>query len=103
MGFKKSFISAVSLSRWIGPESTSVARWSRPSTTRASKWERAEPTSSSLTGVVVELKAITALQDIHLAQAKNYVVAYGLDIGLLINFGATSLEWKRIFNDKQTG
>lgn len=53
--------------------------------------------------VVVELKAITALQDIHLAQAKNYVVAYGLDIGLLINFGATSLEWKRIFNDKQTG
>ena len=46
---------------------------------------------------------ITALEDIHLAQAKNYVVAYGLDIGLLINFGATSLEWKRIFNDKKPG
>ena len=53
--------------------------------------------------VMVELKAITALQDIHLAQAKNYVVAYGFDIGLLINFGATSLEWKRIFNDKKPG
>ncbi len=50
--------------------------------------------------VVVELKAITVLEDIHLAQAKNYVVAYGFDIGLLINFGANSLEWKRIFNDK---
>ena len=36
---------------------------------------------------MIELKAVTALQDIHLAQAKNYVVAYGFDIGLLINFG----------------
>ena len=53
--------------------------------------------------IVVELKALTALEDIHLAQAKNYVVAYGFDIGLLINFGATSLEWKRIFNDKKPG
>ena len=52
---------------------------------------------------MVELKAITTLQDIHLAQAKNYVVAYGFDIGLLINFGSTSLEWKRIFNDKKPG
>ena len=53
--------------------------------------------------VMVELKAITALEDIHLAQAKNYVVAYGFDIGLLINFGATSLEWNRVFNDKKPG
>ncbi len=50
--------------------------------------------------VVVELKALTALQDVHIAQAKNYVVAYGFDIGLLLNFGAKSLEYKRIFNDK---
>ena len=51
--------------------------------------------------VVVELKALTALEDVHLAQAKNYVVAYDFDIGLLINFGATRLEYKRIFNDKK--
>ena len=42
--------------------------------------------------VVVELKAVIELADVHIAQAKNYVVAYDLDIGLLINFGAESLE-----------
>ena len=51
--------------------------------------------------VVVELKALTALEDVHIAQAKNYVVAYDFEIGLLINFGANSLEYKRIFNDKK--
>ena len=51
--------------------------------------------------VVVELKALTALEDVHIAQAKNYVVAYDFEIGLLINFGATRLEYKRIFNDKK--
>ena len=50
--------------------------------------------------VVVELKALTALEDVHIAQAKNYVVAYDFEIGLLINFGATRLQYKRIFNDK---
>ncbi len=50
--------------------------------------------------VVVELKALTALENVHIAQAKNYVVAYGFAIGLLINFGATSVEHKRIYNDK---
>ena len=50
--------------------------------------------------VLVELKALTALEDVHIAQAKNYVVAYGFRIGLLINFGAMSLEYRRIFNDK---
>lgn len=48
--------------------------------------------------VVVELKAVIALEDVHLAQAKNYVVAYDFETGLLINFGAKSLEYKRIFN-----
>ena len=52
--------------------------------------------------VVVELKALTALEDVHIAQAKNYVVAYDFEIGLLINFGAKSLEYKRIFNDKKS-
>lgn len=41
--------------------------------------------------IVVELKALITLEDVHLAQAKNYVVAYNLPVGLLINFGATSL------------
>ena len=53
--------------------------------------------------VVVELKAITALEDVHIAQAKNYVVAYDFEIGLLINFGGKSLEYKRIFNDRKPG
>ena len=48
--------------------------------------------------VIVELKALTNLEDVHLAQAKNYVVAYRFEKGLLINFGATSLQYKLIFN-----
>lgn len=50
--------------------------------------------------VSVELKAITALEDIHLAQAINYLEAYDLEVGLLINFGAKSLQHKRIVNRK---
>ncbi len=48
--------------------------------------------------VVVEIKAVINLEDVHLAQAKNYVVAYNQPVGLLINFGATSLQFKKIFN-----
>ena len=51
--------------------------------------------------VVVELKALIALEDVHIAQAKNYVVAYDFEIGLLINFGARSLEYRRLFNPKK--
>ena len=51
--------------------------------------------------VVVELKALTALEDVHIAQAKNYVVAYDFEIGLLINFGASSLEYRRLFHPKK--
>ncbi|GAB4542977.1 MAG: GxxExxY protein [Pleurocapsa sp.] len=50
--------------------------------------------------VIVELKAVINLENVHLAQAKNYVVAYDFPIGLLINFGATSLQYKKIFNPK---
>jgi len=50
--------------------------------------------------VVVELKAVIKLEDVHLAQAKNYVVAYDFPLGLLINFGSNSLEHKLIFNPK---
>jgi GxxExxY protein len=48
--------------------------------------------------VVVELKALTSLEDVHLAQAKNYLTAYNIPIGLLINFGSISLEYTLIFN-----
>lgn len=37
---------------------------------------------------MVELKALSELQDVHLAQAINYLEAYGIVVGLLINFGA---------------
>jgi GxxExxY protein len=47
--------------------------------------------------VLVELKAVIRLEDVHLAQGLNYVVAYNLDIGLLLNFGAPNLGVKRLF------
>ena len=50
--------------------------------------------------IIVELKAVINLENVHLAQAKNYVVAYDFSVGLLINFGATSLQYKKIFNPK---
>lgn len=46
--------------------------------------------------VMLELKALIHLEDVHLAQAINYLEAYGIGIGLLVNFGAKSLEFKRV-------
>lgn len=46
--------------------------------------------------VLVELKALIELQDVHLAQALNYLKAYKLEVGLLINFGSKSLTFKRL-------
>lgn len=52
-------------------------------------------------GVVsVELKAVAKLENIHLAQGINYLEAYDLEVGLLLNFGAPSLEHKRLANKK---
>ncbi len=51
--------------------------------------------------VMVELKAITTLEDVHLAQAINYLEAYQLEVGLLLNFGSKSLEFKRLMNSKK--
>jgi GxxExxY protein len=51
--------------------------------------------------VSVEIKALTALGDVHLAQAINYLEAYDLEVGLLINFGAKSLEYRRVVNSKK--
>lgn len=50
--------------------------------------------------ISVELKAITKLEEVHFAQAINYLEAYNLEIGLLINFGETSLNFKRLTNRK---
>ena len=47
--------------------------------------------------VMVEIKAIIQLEDVHLAQGLNYLTAYNLEIGLLINFGSSSLQTKRLF------
>ncbi len=48
--------------------------------------------------VMVEIKAIEKLEDVHKAQAINYCEAYGIADGLLINFGGKSLEFKRVYN-----
>ena len=53
--------------------------------------------------VMVELKAIVQLEDIHLAQALNYLETYNLQVGLLINFGSKSLQVKRVMKKGLNG
>jgi len=50
--------------------------------------------------IMVELKALINLEDVHLAQGINYLEAYNVKIGLLINFGSKSLQFKRLLNRK---
>ena len=50
--------------------------------------------------VSVELKAVTKLEDVHFAQAINYLEAYNVEVGLLINFGERSSNFKRLQNKK---
>ena len=50
--------------------------------------------------IPVELKALVALEPVHFAQAINYLEAFNLEVGLLINFGARSLEFNRVENPK---
>lgn len=50
--------------------------------------------------IMVEIKAIINLDDVHLAQALNYLEAYKMEIGLLINFGSRSVQFKRVHNNK---
>ena len=50
--------------------------------------------------ISVEIKAQAQLNNINLAQGKNYLEAYNLEVGLLINFGGNSLEWKGLYNNK---
>lgn len=51
--------------------------------------------------IMVEIKAVINLEDVHLAQAMNYVETYDLEIGLLINFGSKSLQHKRVHNNNK--
>jgi GxxExxY protein len=51
--------------------------------------------------VMVEIKAVSQLENVHLAQALNYLEAYKMEIGLLINFGATKLQFKRLTNERK--
>jgi GxxExxY protein len=51
--------------------------------------------------IMVELKAITELEKVHIAQALNYLEAYQLEIGLLINFGGTRLTFKRLIKERK--
>ncbi len=50
--------------------------------------------------IVVEIKAVSVLTDAHLAQSLNYLDVLNLEIWLLINFGAKSLEFMRLINNK---
>lgn len=50
--------------------------------------------------ICVEIKAVIKLEDVHLAQGLNYLEAFNLEIGLLINFGNRSVEYKRLHNNK---
>jgi GxxExxY protein len=49
---------------------------------------------------MVETKAVIQLEEVHLAQAINYLEAYQMEVGLLINFGSKSLDFKRVMNKK---
>ena len=50
--------------------------------------------------IMVEIKAVIKLEDVHLAQAINYLEAYHMEVGLLLNFGARSLEYRRVQHKK---
>ena len=50
--------------------------------------------------VMVELKALSTIEDTHIAQTINYLEAYKLEVGLLLNFGSRSLTYKRLIKDK---
>jgi GxxExxY protein len=52
--------------------------------------------------VMVELKALILLENVHIAQALNYLEIYNMEIGLLLNFGSKSLTFKRLLNKKFT-
>jgi len=50
--------------------------------------------------ILLELKAVSEITSVHYAQILNYLKAYQLQIGLLVNFGEESLKFKRFINSK---
>ena len=50
--------------------------------------------------VIVELKAVAAINDLHIAQAISYLTATQLEVALVLNFGGTSLSWKRVIRSR---
>jgi len=50
--------------------------------------------------ISVEIKAVSKLDNTNLNQAMNYLEAYNIEVGMLVNFGTNSLEWKRLYNKK---
>ena len=50
--------------------------------------------------IMVEIKALINLENVHLAQAKNYLEVYNIEVGLLLNFGVASLQFKRLGNQE---
>jgi len=48
--------------------------------------------------IIVEIKAVQQINSEHVAQVINYLKATDIRLGILINFGAKNLEWKRIIN-----
>lgn len=51
--------------------------------------------------IMLEIKAVIELEDVHLAQAINYLEAYNVEVGLLINFGSKSMQFKRVMKKKR--
>lgn len=51
--------------------------------------------------ITLEIKAVSEIEPKHLVQGKNYLEAFNLPIGLLINFGSPSLQFKRLYNNSQ--
>lgn len=57
-------------------------------------------TSAIALSVMLEIKAKVAIEDVHVVQALSYLKASGYKIGLLLNFGAQTLEIKRLANER---
>lgn len=51
--------------------------------------------------VIVELKAVSGITDVHVAQALSYMKATGAELSLIVNFGGPSLTWKRLVKTRK--
>jgi GxxExxY protein len=51
--------------------------------------------------VIVEIKGVSAINDVHIAQALSYLKATNLELALILNFGGSSLSWKRLIKSRE--